>query len=156
MNRREFFKAGVSMTAAATLASGCQHMAAQAARPASARTPAVLSGYSPEDHRRRLENIALAQRSIRSCLRRHLIRDYLPGQCVYNLGEYPCRKIWDPDEWDERELDQLRDHGIRLIQVHEEWNDSQRLFGSHKLAAANPAGFGRFVNMVHQRGMKII
>ena len=33
--------------------------------------------------------------------------DYLPAQCCYNLGEYPCLKPWDPDEWDERELDRL-------------------------------------------------
>ena len=50
----------------------------------------------------------------------------------------------------------MRDHGIRLIQVHEEWNDSQRRFGSHKLAALNPAGFRRFVDMVHRRGMRLI
>ena len=67
--------------------------------------PAVLASYTGEDHRRRLENIALAERGVRNCLRKHLITDYLPGQCVYNLGEYPCRKPWDPDDWDERELD---------------------------------------------------
>jgi hypothetical protein len=40
--------------------------------------------------------------------------------------------------------------------VHEEWTDSQRLFGSHKLAPLNPAGLRRFVDMVHNRGMKLI
>ncbi|MFV1964432.1 MAG: hypothetical protein ACC628_03345, partial [Pirellulaceae bacterium] len=29
-------------------------------------------------------------------------------------------------------------------------------FGSHKLAPANPAGFRRFVDMVHRRGMKVM
>ena len=87
---------------------------------------------------------------------KHLVTDYLPGQCCYNLGEYPCRKPWDPDDWDERELDRLRGHGIRLIQVHEEWNDTLRLFGSHKLDALNPAGFRRFADMVHGRGMRLI
>ncbi|MFH1267356.1 MAG: hypothetical protein ABIK89_16655, partial [Planctomycetota bacterium] len=89
-------------------------------------------------------------------LRKHQITSYLPGQCCYNLGEYPCRKPWDPDDWDEQELDRLGEHGIRLIHVHEEWSDSQRLFGSHKLDALNPAGFRRFVDMVHRRGMKLI
>ena len=116
----------------------------------------VLAEYSAVDHRRRLLNIRLGQRGIRTCLRKHLITSYLPGQCCYNLGEYPCRKPWDPDEWDEQELDRLRDHGIRLIQVHEEWNDSQRLFGGHKFAPLNPDGFRRFVDMVHRRGMKLI
>lgn len=158
MHRREFFK-----TTAAAAAAGC--MVSQspgsigetaAADPAETTTPAVLSGYTAADHRRRLENVGFCRRRIRTCMRKHLITSYLPGQCVYNLGEYPCRKPWDPDDWDEQELDRLRRHRIRLIHVHEEWNDSQRLFGSHKLAPLNPAGFRRFVDMVHRRGMKLI
>jgi hypothetical protein len=43
-----------------------------------------------------------------------------------------------------------------MVRVHEEWNDSQRLFGGHKLTPLNPAGFRRFVDMVHRRGMKLI
>ena len=42
-------------------------------------------------HRRALENIGRCHQPIRRCLRKHLITDYLPGQCCYNLGEYPCR-----------------------------------------------------------------
>lgn len=119
-------------------------------------TPQILVSHSVEEHRRRLENIGLVRRSIRQCQRAHLVTSYLPGQCVYNLGEYPCRKPWDPGPWDEQELDKLQAQGIQLIQVHEEWNDSQRLFGSHKLDALNPTGFRRFVEMVHRRGMKLI
>jgi len=88
-------------------------------------------------------------------MRKHLITDYIPGHCAYNLGEYPCLKPWDPDDWDEQELDKLRDQGIRMIHLHEEWNDSQRLFGSHKLAPLNPVGFRRFIDMAHKRGMKV-
>ena len=119
-------------------------------------TPAVLKVYDSGDHQKRLENIAICERRIRKCLRKHLITDYLPGQCSYNLGEYPCRKPWDPDDLDARELDALREHGIELIQVHEEWNDSQRLFGGDKFSALNPAGLRRFVDMVHRRGMRLI
>jgi len=50
----------------------------------------------------------------------------------------------------------LQDHGIRLVQLHEEWSDSQRLFGAHKFAPLNPAGFRRFIDLAHQRGMKVI
>lgn len=129
---------------------------AAAPQAAATATPAILAEYSGPDHRQRLENVGICQRGIRSCLRKHLITSYLPGQCVYNLGEYPCLKPWDPNEWDEAELDRLHDHGIRLVHVHEEWNDSERLFGSHKLNALNPAGFRRFVDMVHRRGMRLI
>src|SRR5215471_9941647 len=87
----------------------------------------VLSRYSEQEQRQRLENISACERSIRDCMRKHLITSYLPGQCTYNLGEYPCRKPWEVTEWDAQELDRLKAEGIELIQLHEEWNDSQRL-----------------------------
>ena len=155
MKRRSFLALGAAAGAVATAAPTPPLVAAPAAAPPSA-APAILAQYTAQDHRRRLENLAAARDRIRSCLRQHLVTDYLPGQCCYNLGEYPGRKPWEPDEWDERELDRLHAHGIRLIQVHEEWNDSQRLFGGHKLTALNPTGFRRFVEMVHRRGMKLL
>jgi hypothetical protein len=158
MDRRGFLKTGVGATLVG--ATGADGSAAEASQisPATPRTGSsiVMGSYTQGDHRRRLENIALCERGIHQCMRKHLITDYLPGQCCYNLGEYPCRRPWGPDGWDEQELDKLRDHGISLIQVHEEWNDSQRLFGGHKFSALNPAGFHRFVEMVHRRGMKLI
>lgn len=155
MRRREFLTLGAAATVAMSTA---KHPATGAVAPRVAPSAAlpVLADYSADDHRRRLKNIALAERNIRKCLRKHLVANYLPGQCCYNLGEYPCRKPWEPDSWDEQELERLRDQGIRLIQVHEEWNDSQRLFGSHKLSALNPTGFRRFVEMVHRCGMRLI
>ena len=156
MHRRDLLKGGA---VAAGLLAAPQIRPAGAGEAAPAATtdaPAVLARYTAAEHRSRLANIGICQRAIRTCLRKHLVTGYLPGQCCYNLGEYPCRKPWEPDEWDEQELDRLRDHGIRLIQVHEEWNDAQRRFGSHKLAPLNPAGFRRFVEMVHRRGMKLI
>ncbi len=157
MRRRDFLTTGVlaaAAGAAAAIPAGITPGAASDVRPSPAS--AILASYTAADHRRRLENIGLCRRAIRTCLRKHLVTSYLPGQCCYNLGEYPCRKPWDPDAWDEQELDRLCEHGIRLIQVHEEWNDSQRLFGGHKLAPLNPAGFRRFVEMVHRRGMKLL
>ena len=53
-------------------------------------------------------------------------------------------------------MDRLKDQGIQLIQVMDDWNDQLRLCGGHKLTALNPDGFRRFVAMVHQRGMKIL
>jgi hypothetical protein len=157
MNRREFFrKSGQAAVLGTLTATGRSVHADAGSAKGAPLTPAMLKNYTAEDHRRRLRNIALGERGVRACLRKHLITDYLPGHCVYNLGEYPCRKPWDPDDWDERELDRLRDDCIRLIQVHEEWNDSQRLFGADKYSPVNPAGFRRFVEMVHRRGMKLI
>jgi len=117
---------------------------------------AVVKDYRAEDHRRRLQNIGHCRRRIHSCLRRHLVTNYLPGQCAYNLCEYPCRDLWQPSEVDELELDRLKSAGIQVIQVMDDWNDQMGLFGSHKLDAMNPQGFRRFVEMVHQRGMKLL
>ena len=112
--------------------------------------------YSEQEQRQRLKNIALCESSVQNCMKKHLVTSYLPGQCTYNLGEYPCRKPWEIGEWDAEELDRLKAEGIELIQLHEEWNDSQRLFGGNKYSPLNPKGFLQFLNLAHQRGMKVI
>jgi len=158
MDRREFFRTGGRAAVSGSLISAglgaVRHAEAAESKPA--QEVASWSQYSAEEHRRRLLNIQVARQAVRACLRQHLITNYLPAQCCYNLGEYPCVKPWDPDEYDERELDRLKDHGIQLIQVFDEWCDSLRLFGGTKHTALNPAGFRRFIDMVHERGMKIL
>ena len=154
MNRRGFLKAGA--TGGTLSMAGLRGSAAPVSPTKADAAPAVLAKYTSEDHRRRLRNLAACERAIHKCLRRHLITNYLPGQCSYNLGEYPCRKPWEIGDWDIQELDRLKDQGIGLIQLHEEWNDSQRLFGAHKFAPLNPAGFRRFIDLAHERSMKVI
>ena len=157
MQRRDFFKTGVQAAVVGSAVSASLRPVRAAMGDAGELRPAsILKSYSAEDHRRRLQNIGVCERGIRSSMRKHLITSYLPGQCCYNLGEYPCRKPWDPGEYDEQELDRLKEHGIQLIQVFDEWNDSLRLFGGDKYTALNPAGFRRFIDMVHRRGMKMI
>jgi len=152
MLRRDFLTAAGLSAVAASTAGAYESGTA----PADLVTPPILKSFTTEDHRRRLQNIALCEKGIRDCLRKHLILDYIPGQVSYNLGEYPSRKPYNPDEYDEQELDRLRDGGIRLIQVMEDWNDLLRLFGGNKFTAVNPAGLRRFIDMVHKRGMKIL
>lgn len=162
MDRRAFFKSSMAAAAAGATAAGAASSftgaEASAANNSIGRsgTPAILVDYTADDHRRRLANIGLCTQKIRACLRSHLITDYLPAQCVYNLGEYPSRTPWEPGEYDEQELDRLKDHGIQLIHVMDEWNDRYGLFGRNKLTAVNPDGFRRFVAMVHARGIKIL
>lgn len=157
MHRRGFLKTGIQAGALTAMASMSENVAPAAAGSSGPDLPsAVMKSYTADDHRRRLQNLALCTREIRTCMRKHLITNYLPGQCCYNLGEYPSRTPWNPDDYDERELDRLKDHGIQLIQVMDEWNDRYGLFGGNKLTAVNPDGFRRFVAMVHKRGMKIL
>jgi len=157
MHRRDFLKTGIQTAAVGAAVSVPMNYAqATAGAASSANTSAVMKSYTAEDHRRRLQNIGACTREIRKCLRKHLVTNYLPAQCVYNLGEYPSRKPWEPGEYDEQELDRLKDHGIQLIQVMDEWNDRYGLFGGNKFTAVNPGGFRRFVAMVHKRGIKIL
>ena len=103
-----------------------------------------MKDFTAEDHRRRLQNIGIGTQKIRKCMRKHLITDYLPGQCVYNLGEYPSREPWAPSEYDEQELDRLKAHGIQLIQVMDEWNDRYGLFGGKQTDGGQPGGVPPF------------
>ena len=116
----------------------------------------LLKEYTEEDHRRRLENIGFCTQAVQGYMRRHLVTNYLPGHATYNLGEYPAVSPWNPDERDEQDLDRLKEHGIQVLQVFDEWNDSLRLFGGDKFEAVNPEGYRRFLAMAHQRGMKVL
>jgi hypothetical protein len=156
MHRREFMKigAGSAMLGSAATLGGRASGSETAAR--AEATPAVFASYTAQDHRNRLESIRFCESAIRGCLRKHLVTDYLPGQACYNLGEYPSTEPWDVDEYDEQELDRLRDHGIKLIQVFDDWNDALRLFGGDKYTAVNAEGYRRFIEMAHRRGMKVL
>jgi len=158
MDRRHFLSVGAATAAAGTIFSRVPCQAAQGgtAHGSPAAAPAIIATYTDQDHRQRLENLRFCHQNIRAAMRKQLVTSYLPGQCCYNLGEYPCLKPWDPDQWDEQELDKLHAQGIELIQLHEEWNDPLRLYGANKLAPRNPAGLRRFVEMVHRRGMRVI
>jgi len=171
MDRREFLKIGTGYTignaaAAAVMGGpGAQPVLERAGPSASPEAPVrgrpairplSVTVASADEHRQRLQNIAECNRGIRKCLRSHRIVDYLPGQVAYNLGEYPCRRPWDPDDWDERQLDELRAAGIEVVQVMEEWNDLLRLFGADKFTPLNDPGFRRFIRMVQGRGMKLL
>ena len=158
MLRRDFFKTSLTLGTAgvAIPAGGASAQEATPVSPAPSGAAPVLSSYTQEDHRLRLESLARCERSIRACLRKHLVTNYLPAHATYNLGEYPSSTRWEPNDYDEEELDRLRDHGIQIIQVFDDWNDSLRLFGGDKYSPVNPEGFRRFVDMVHRRGMKIL
>jgi hypothetical protein len=167
MDRREFLKTGGGCVVGGILAgsegrAGVPSTRENTAMPAGsaagkrAMKPLPIIIATADEHRRRLQNVAECNKAIRTCLRRHLVTDYLPGQVAYNLGEYPCRKPWNPDEWDEQQLDEMQAAGIELVQVMEEWNDLLRLFGADKFTPVNEPGFRRFVRMVQSRGMKLI
>jgi hypothetical protein len=74
-----------------------------------------------EQQRERINNINHAEQTNRSYLRRHRIREYLPGQATYNLGDYPARFSIEPTEYDYNLLKKLsEENGFELTGDNEE------------------------------------
>lgn len=108
-----------------------------------------------EQHRSRLQNFA-DMNAVLGDVPSHFVSDYLPGQIVYNLSEYPVPTPLQPTAYDEELLGRFAEAGVGLIQIHEDYNDSQRLLGADKFSSYDPQGLQAFVDLVHSLGMKII
>ena len=104
----------------------------------------------------RIRHITNAAEAVRSCYKRVRIRDYLFGQAVYNLGDYPARVYSDITDYDRALIENLADSGVQLIQLHEDWNDVCRLYGGDKFSSSDPQGTRNFVEYCHSRGIKVI
>lgn len=109
-----------------------------------------------EEHLARILAVRAAADSCRACFRRERIGEYLAGQCIYFLGDYPARFSVAPTEYDYVTLQKLAESGCTLIQVHEEWNDAIRHFGADKFTAFDPEGMKKFVDLCHFFGIKVI
>lgn len=112
--------------------------------------------YTADTQRRRIQNINEAERSNRRYFRRHRVKDYLPGQAVYNLGDYPARYSIAPTEYDYQLLSEMAQKGVELIQLHEDWRDSIRHLGGDTYRSFDPAGLQKFVDLCHSLGLKVI
>ena len=115
-----------------------------------------MKALTLEQHRARIENLRRADHDTRVCTRDLRIRDYLPGQIIYYLGDYPAPMSITPTEYDFNLLKSYAEHGVGLIQIHEEWNDTIRRFGSDKWHSCDHEGMLRFVELCHDFGLKII
>ncbi len=108
------------------------------------------------DYRTRIEGLRFAEEKIKSCARRERIGEYIPGQVIYNLGEYPARFSIRPTEYDYDLIKSLSERGVGLIQLHEEWNDSLRLLGADKYTSHDPEGLKEFIKLCHGFGIKVL
>jgi hypothetical protein len=145
MNRRTF------LGNAAIFGGAASSLPLDAAPPADAAegAPAILVSWSNEDQRRRLENLRIANRSIRAALRKHLVTNYIPGHAIYNLDP----ATWDFTETDSQELAKLRDTGVGIIQPWSGWGSA---WSGNAIMARNPEAFRRFVDTIHRLGMKVL
>ena len=112
--------------------------------------------YTLEEHRRRIGNINSAEKGNKKYLRRTRVRDYIPGQAIYNLGDYPKPFSIAPTDYDAVRLKGLAENGFGLIQIHEEWNDPIRRFGADKYTSHDPDGLKKFIELAHSFGIKVI
>lgn len=108
------------------------------------------------EHRARIDNINLAEKNNRRYFRRTRIHDYLAGQAIYNLGDYPAPFSIAPTDYDRQLVAELAANGVQLIQIHEEWNDAIRHLGADKFTCHDPKGLDAFIDLCHQHGIKII
>lgn len=109
-----------------------------------------------EQYKDRLSNIDYAEKNVIRCLRRVRIHDYIPGQVVYNLGEYPSKFSICPTEYDYELIKSLAEMGVGMIQLHEEWNDAIRIMGADKFSSHDPKGLKEFIDLCHHFNIKII
>lgn len=109
-----------------------------------------------EEQRKRIENVRYASENVKKCAKHIRVRDYLPGQVTYNLGPYPAKFPIEPTEYDYNLIKDFAERGVGLIQVHEEWNDSIRLYGSDKYTSHDPEGMKNFIKLCHDFGIKVL
>lgn len=106
--------------------------------------------------RKRIENLNEAAAAVKNCYHCMRIRDYLPGQIIYNLDRCPEGADATPTQYDEQLLREYSKRGFDLIQVHTDWMDTYRQHGADKFSAIHPDGMKAFVNMCHLYGIKVI
>lgn len=111
---------------------------------------------SIEQYRRRIENITFAEEVCKNYRRKVRINNYIPGQVIYNLGEYPARFSIRPTEYDEKRIAELAQKGVGLIQIHEEWNDALRVLGADKYSSHDPEGLKAFLRLCHRYNIKVL
>lgn len=111
---------------------------------------------SVEIQKKRIENLAASRRDVKDCLYEYRIFNYEPGNVSYFLGEYPLSFPMSPTEYDYETLKKYSEYGIKLIKIHEEWNDAIRVLGADKYSAHDDKGFREFVDMCHQFDLKVL
>ena len=104
----------------------------------------------------RIDAIRAAETKNKAYLRRIRVHDYLAGQAIYNLGDYPARVDAAPTAYDRQRIREMAEAGVQLIQLHEDWNDACRLYGADKFHAVNREGMKDFVRLCHSYGIKVI
>ena len=105
---------------------------------------------------RRAECLRYAESVTYGAARRERIEHFIPGQVIYNLGEYPAPFKIRPTEYDYELIKSLAERGVGLIQIHEEWNDAIRVLDADKYTSHDPEGLDEFISLCHGFGIKVL
>ena len=108
------------------------------------------------NQQKRMNNIRNAEGANKEYFRRIRISDYISGQAIYGLGDYPAKVSAKPTEYDRKLIAQMAENGVKLIQLHEEWNDACRLYGADKFSAVDEEGMKEFVALCHSYRIRVI
>lgn len=111
---------------------------------------------SVKEYERRINNITFAEENGKEYAKKIRFNGYIPGQVTYNLGEYPASFKIKPTDYDRELIKSLAEKGVGLIQVHEEWNDSQRVLGADKFSSHDKEGMKEFIALCHEHGIKVL
>lgn len=115
-----------------------------------------MAPITREQHFQRIQNLREAQRDVKTYSHKYRVKNYMQGQVIYNLGDYPSRFSIAPTEYDYNLLKSYAESGIKLIQIHEDWCDAIRFLGADKYSCHDPEGLQKFVDLCHEVGLKII
>ena len=65
-------------------------------------------------HKKRMDNLKNAREDIKAYTRELRINNYLPGQIIYYLGDYPQKMSITPTEYDYNLLKSYAENGAKL------------------------------------------
>lgn len=109
-----------------------------------------------EQHAKRIQNMKNADQKVQKCLRKERIHDYIPGHVTYHMGDYPARFDMAPTEYDYNVLKKLAEDGFQWIKFHTDCIDWLRRFGGDTFMNGDWEGTGKFIDLAHQFGHKMI
>lgn len=110
----------------------------------------ILKDFNYEEHKQRLLNLQLAERSILTHRGKHMIADYIPGHFIYR-----GRKPGLPEE-DEKLFSYLEENGVGLLQLWSGWYKDKTWQGREMYTYAEPEKIHAFLDLAHQHHIKVL
>lgn len=112
--------------------------------------------FTLEQHRKRIENMRYAEQNVQKYHSKLRFHNYIPGQVVYHMGDYPAKVSMEPTEYDFTVLKKLSEDGFEWIQWHSDAIDWLRRYGGDTFMNSDSTGTQKFIDLAHHFGHKIV